>query len=94
MNWEETVMSDKELMELAQVPPEDYGAPPHWWLRANRRVVKAQAEISFKLGQMSVVEWIGKNSDKTEICEDKGEFPGRCFYLKQWQAYLKKEGLE
>ena len=47
-----------------------------------------------KQGRKDVVEWIEKNSDKTEICEDKGEFPGLCFYLKQWQAYLKKEGLK
>ncbi len=48
--WQDTVMSDEQLMKLAQVPPEDYNAQPCWWLRANRRVAQAQAEISFKKG--------------------------------------------
>ena len=52
MEAKDTVISDKQLMELAQVPPEDYGAPPYWWLKANIRVAQAQAEISFKVGVM------------------------------------------
>ena len=33
-------LSPGEITKLAQVPPEDYGAPPGWWLRANQRVAR------------------------------------------------------
>lgn len=39
---ENRLLTDEEIKEIEKVPPEDYGAPPNWWLRANKRVAKAQ----------------------------------------------------
>jgi len=52
------ILSDEKLMEIAKVPPEDYGAPPYWWLRANQRV--AQASLKDALRQF--VEWLRKHN--------------------------------
>jgi len=40
--WDELLLTPEEIMETTKVPPEDYGAPPYWWLRANQRVAQAQ----------------------------------------------------
>lgn len=84
MKAEDTVMSDKQLMELAQVFPEDYGAPPYWWLRVNRRVAKEQASLSFKLGIKEVLDAIHYELDSN------------AFYVNpnEWQARLKDWGIE
>ena len=52
------VLSPEKLMEIAKVPPEDYGAPPYWWLRANQRVAKA----SLKDALRQFMEWIEANT--------------------------------
>ncbi len=45
---EPSLLSPMEIMKIARVPPEDYGAPPYWWLRANQRVAKAQHQADIK----------------------------------------------
>lgn len=91
MKAEETIMNDEHLMKLAQVPPEDYSAPPHWWLRANRRVAEAQAEISFKACRKDVIEWLRKNNDFNECNSETGS--GLLLTIKNWQK-LKEWGLD
>ncbi len=92
------ILSNEELLKLAQVPPEDYGAPPHWWLRANRRVAKAQAEITWKAREPEIAE-----ARQQGIREVVGDFGTTLIFsnpatklrkfelcLKRWQAQLKK----
>ena len=50
-------LSDKVIKKLARVPPEDYGASPNWWLRANQRVArKAEQEV-----MRQVAEYLGND---------------------------------
>ena len=88
MEAKDTVMKDEEIMKLAQVPPEDFAASPHWWLRANQRVAERQAEISFKAGIKEAVEalentlyWITKGSQA-------GDLPGSGLIVFQLQQAL------
>lgn len=92
MEAKDIVMNDEQLMKLAQVPPEDYGAPPHWWLRANRRVAKAQAEISFKAGQQEGIREVVKWFESLHACIHRtgywsGKECGDCWRakLREWE---------
>ena len=38
------ILNDGEIIEASKMTPEEYGAPPYWWLNCNRRVAKAEAK--------------------------------------------------
>ena len=85
-NWEDTVMSDKEL-ELYHFKP----------MENKRRVAEAQAEASFKAGRevgiRGVVEWLMTNAHKVvEVSTSK--HLGWQVHTKDWQDKLKEWGIE
>ena len=78
--WEDTVM-DKDKVEN-ELKKHCYPRPKYW--DEIDLVRKAQAELSFKLGQKEVVEWI----------DGQVQFPWKSHTsFETWQGKLKEGGL-
>ena len=60
------------------------------WVEQQKRNLAFQAEVSFKAGQRSVVEWIGDNA--YEAYDGAGD-EIRVLELVDWQAKLKEWGI-
>ena len=97
--WEKTILSDDKIMESAQVPPEDYGFP-FWWLRANQRVAKAQAKVSYEAGIKDFIDHIMNDSQDYDYVGEGKKLLGDDVFWRfyEWTQKLgdisKKQGIE
>lgn len=62
---EEFDLTDEEIKQVSQITPEEYGAPPYWWLNVNRRVAKE--------AQKKLVGWL------KYVLNDRGDYIGDDF---------------
>jgi hypothetical protein len=101
MNWQDSVMSDKQIAELQA----KYSEPSDESVGYERNIAQAQAEISFKAGARKVVEstqLLLKEIDKLvgDIEGDWTDPRSECHKIssligdwqREWQAFVK--GLE
>ena len=96
--WEDTVMSDDQLFKMIGV---EYYCDH---LHTITKVMKAQAEISFKAGVGEVVEWIRLHTDSICVGQDmetnagNENTYGNISHLKvrflEWLAKLKEWGMD
>jgi len=84
-NWENTVMSKAQLLEINNQMPSEakYG-------EVFEVIAEKQAEITWDIarqgGRKEVVEWIEENSANFDLMNDK------CFGRDEWQFKLKEWG--
>lgn len=98
-NWEDTVMSDKALLQSMLGLPDasgiteyaaqqDMNQPPGSYYKAG---ASSQAEISFKAGINAIIRWGNEFCD----CDIEREHPiHRHFCPKCWQSKMKEVGDE
>lgn len=80
MNWQDTVMGEKELQKGYCEGAYDV-----------EYLIKRQAEISFEAGIRVVVEAVNTLTN-VPACRYKNAYI--CLYKKMWQAKLKEWGIE
>lgn len=96
MEAKDTVMNDEQITKIVQgFNFSSAGAPPGWWLKEYRKMLLAQAEISFERGGENERERIIKYL-KIRWCQyESNEITGmsrHTFALpKDWEQALKEE---